>query len=85
VEIIFGMLTLGLWRWRPFFVINALLMLGALVSVALKSPSYLFAAFNPVTLNVAMIVLSTLGYLSGNELPTAARCLRRPAQIRERS
>jgi hypothetical protein len=85
VEIIFGMLTLALWRWRPFFVINALLMLVALVSVALNSPSYLFAAFNPVTLNVAMIVLSALGYLSGNELPTAARCLRRPAEIREQS
>ena len=78
VEVAFGILALLLWRWRTFFVINAMLMLGALLSVALQSPSYLFAAFNPVTLNVAMIMLSALGYLSANELPSAAHCLRRP-------
>jgi DoxX-like family len=77
-EALLGILALFLWRWRPFFVINAVLMLGALLSVALQSPSYLFAAFNPVTLNVAMIILSALGYLSANELPSAAHCLRRP-------
>jgi hypothetical protein len=53
-------------------------MVGALVSVALQSPSYLFAAFNPVTLNVAMIILSALGYLSARDLPSAAHCLRQP-------
>ncbi len=78
VEVVFGVLALLLWRWRPFFVINAVLMLGALLSVALQSPSYLFAAFNPVTLNIAMIMLSALGYLSASELPSAAHCLRRP-------
>jgi hypothetical protein len=78
VELVFGILALLLWRWRPFFVINAALMLGALLSVAVRSPSYLFAAFNPVTLNVAMIILSALGYLSAKELPSAAHCLRRP-------
>ncbi len=83
LEVILGMLTLALWRWRPFFVINALLMIGALASVALESPSYLLAAFNPVTLKVAMIVLSALGYLSSNELPSAAHCLRRPAKVRD--
>ncbi len=78
VEVGFGVLAVLLWRWRPFFVVNAVLMLGALVSVAVQSPSYLFAAFNPVTLNVAMITLSALGYLSASELPSAAHCLRRP-------
>ncbi len=78
LEVAFGVLAFSLWRWCPFFVINAALMLGALVSVTLQSPSYLFAAFNPVTLNVAMIMLSALGYLSGSELPSAAHCLRRP-------
>lgn len=77
-EIVFGILALLLWRWRPFFVINAILMLGALVTVALQSPSYLFAAFNPVTLNVAVIIVSVLGFLSAKELPSAAHCLRRP-------
>jgi hypothetical protein len=53
-------------------------MAGALLSVALQSPSYLFAAFNPVTLNVAMIAFSVIGYLSTNNLTSATRCLRRP-------
>ncbi len=84
LEVILGILTLALWRSRPFFAINALLMLAALVAVALQSPSYLFAAFNPVTLNVAMIVLSALGYLSSRQLPSAAHCLRRrPDEGRE--
>lgn len=78
VEIAFGILGIALWRWRGFFVLNSVMMLAALVEVTLRSPSYLFAAFNPVTLNVGVIGLSLLGYLSGKELPSAARSLRRP-------
>jgi hypothetical protein len=77
-EVVFGVAAVLLWRWRPFFVLNAVLMAGALLSVALQSPSYLFAAFNPVTLNVAMIAFSVIGYLSTNNLASATRCLRRP-------
>jgi len=77
LELAFAATTLLLWRWRPLFLLNALLMMAALVAVALRSPSYLVAAFNPVTLNVGMILLSTAGYLSAAELPSASRCLRR--------
>lgn len=70
--------TLGLCRWRNLFLWNALAMIAALVAVALKSPSYLAAAFNPVTLNVGMVVLSVTGYLASAELPSASRCLRHP-------
>jgi hypothetical protein len=69
--------AVALWRWRRFFLVNALAMVAALVVVALKSPPYLVAAFNPVTLNLAMIVLSLIGYLSAADLPSASRCLRR--------
>jgi DoxX-like family len=78
VEIVFGILGVAVWRWRGFFILNAVMMLVALLEVALRSPSYLFAAFNPVTLNIGVIGLSLLGYLSGKELPSAGRCLRRP-------
>ena len=57
--------------------VNALLMVGALIAVCLNSPSYLRAAFNPVTLNVEMLALSAAGYLASAELPSASRCLRR--------
>jgi hypothetical protein len=33
------------------FVVNVVLMVAALVGVAARSPEYLTAAFNPVTLN----------------------------------
>jgi hypothetical protein len=55
-------------------------MAGALIAVAVYSPSYLVAAFNPVSLNVGVIVLSAVGYISAAELPSASHCLRRPLQ-----
>ena len=75
-ELLFAAATLCLWRWRPFFLVNAFLMLGALIAVSLQSPSYLVAAFNPVTLNAGMILLSAVGYFSAAELPSATRCMR---------
>ena len=66
------------WRWRWFFAGNALLMVVVLLVVALCSPSYLVAAFNPVTLNVTMIMLSAVGYFASIKLPSASRCLRQP-------
>ncbi len=76
LELAFAAAALGLWRWRPFFLWNVLAMALALLAVAFQSPSYLVSAFNPVTLNLAMIVLSIIGYLSAAEIPSASRCLR---------
>lgn len=77
-ELAFAAATLLCWRWRSFFVANAALMAGALLAVGLRSPSYLLAAFNPVTLNLGMILLSIVGYLSAADMPSASRCLRHP-------
>lgn len=77
LELVFAVLTIGLWRWRPFFLLNGLAMAGALIAVGLKSPSYPVGAFNPVTLNVGVAILSIVGYLSATQLPSASRCLRR--------
>jgi len=76
LEIVFAVVTLGLWRWRPIFLLNILAMFGALIAVGLQSPSYLVNAFNPVTLNAGVVLLSLIGYFSGAELPSASRCLR---------
>lgn len=75
-ELVFAAATLCLWRWRPFFLVNSFLMIAALIAVSLQSPWYLVAAFNPVTLNAGMILLSAVGYFSAAELPSASRCLR---------
>jgi hypothetical protein len=75
-EVALGSLALAAWRWRPFFVGNAILMLAAAASVAIQSPQYLIAAFNPVSLNAAVIAISIAGYLASARIPSASRCLR---------
>jgi hypothetical protein len=76
LEIAIGVLFLWAWHWRGAFVANGVMMLLALVAVAINSPEYLKAAFNPVTLNVAMIALSAVGWIAANRLPSARRCRR---------
>ena len=77
-EALIGVAGLVLWNWRSYFVVNVLLMFVTLGSVAVTSPWYLKGAFNPVTLNTGMIVMSIVGYLAAAGMPSAARCLRRP-------
>jgi hypothetical protein len=51
-------------------------MLAALIAVAINSPSYLKNAFNPVSLNLAVIALSIVGWIASRCLPSSRRCLR---------
>src|SRR5258707_139704 len=83
IELVLAFATLLLWRWRLFFLLNITAMAGRLVAVAVGSPSYLVAAFNPVTLNAGMTLLSVIGYLAAAELPSPSRCLRRPRKESE--
>lgn len=76
LEILFGALILYGWSWRSIFLANIAFMVLATVAVALNSPVYLTAAFNPVTLNFAMIALSIVGWLSSATLASSRRCRR---------
>jgi uncharacterized membrane protein YphA (DoxX/SURF4 family) len=76
LEIALGVLFLISWHRRGAFVVNAVLMALATVAVAVNSPSFLRAAFNPVTLNLLMIALSVVGWLAAKRLPSARKCLR---------
>ena len=76
-EVAFGVVILGAWRARWLFPVNIGLMLLALGTVSRNSPRYLVAAFNPVSLNVAVIVLSLIGFIAGANSPSARNCLRR--------
>jgi uncharacterized membrane protein YphA (DoxX/SURF4 family) len=76
LEILFGALILYGWSWRSIFLANIAFMVLATVAVALNSPVYLTAAFNPVTLNFAMIALSVVGWLSSATLASSRRCRR---------
>ena len=76
-EVLVGLLFLMFWRSRIPLLLNAVLMLLATITVALQSPLYLRAAFNPVTLNVGMIALSLAGWLASKKLPSAKKCKRK--------
>jgi hypothetical protein len=75
-EIAMALLVLSTWRWRGMFVLQAFLMLAALLAVALRSPAYLTHAFNPVTLNLLIVALAGIGWIASKDLPTASHCLR---------
>jgi DoxX-like family len=76
-EIAFGLLFLTAWRAGSLFLMNIVFMFCALIAVAVNSPQYTIAAFNPVTLNLTMIALSLIGYVSGKALPSAKRCIKK--------
>lgn len=76
-EIGFALLLLAMWNRRWLLLVNIPLMLLALLGVGLTSPAYLVTAFNPVALNLAVIILSVIGYLSSADLPSANHCIRK--------
>jgi len=80
VELVFGLAMLFLIHQRWHFVLTIALMIAATISVAINSPQFLVAAFNPVSLNVLMIALACVGLLASRDLPSARRCLRKPPE-----
>jgi uncharacterized membrane protein YphA (DoxX/SURF4 family) len=75
-EVSLGLALLVGWRVRSLFGLTAGLMIAALIAVALQAPGSLSAAFNPVTLNSAMVSLSVIGLYCMEDLPSARRCKR---------
>lgn len=75
-EILIGCLILYAWNKRLVFIANAALMVFATAAVAVNSPIYLKAAFNPVSLNLAMIALSVVGWIASRRLPSSRVCRR---------
>ena len=80
VELAFAAALLVAWhrRWPVFICLGAMILATAAVSV--NSPRYLEAAFNPISLNVAVASLAAIDLLVLGGIPSAARCLRRPRQ-----
>ena len=74
IAIAFAILTT--WRQRSALLVNCALMVVATAVVTLRSPQYVTAAFNPVTLNLAVIGLSVVGWIAARQLPSSRRCFR---------
>ena len=78
LEVSFSLILILFWRarWPLWCTIAA--MFAATSAVGINSPPYLTAAFNPLTLNLAVAVLAAIGLLAAGNLPTAKNCRRRP-------
>jgi DoxX-like protein len=80
-ELVAALAGLIFWRWRGYLALTAIAMIAALLGVALRSPQYLWAAFNPVTLNTCVLALSCVAWWAWRYTAFAGRCLRRPRKI----
>jgi hypothetical protein len=77
MEVVFGLAMLLLFRQRWHFTLTILLMIAATIGVAICSPQFVSHAFNPVSLNLLMIAMASVGLLASRDLPSAGRCLRK--------
>ena len=77
-ELLLALCLVIFWRrrWPPWL---CLAVMGvATIGVAVTSPRYLGAAFNPLSLNLAVACLAVIDLLVLGGLPSAAHCRRRP-------
>lgn len=79
LELVFASVLLIGWhqRWPIYTCLGS--MLFATAAVGLSSPRYFEAAFNPASLNLTVACLAAIDLLVLGNLPSAARCLRRPS------
>jgi len=78
-EIILGLcfLIFPFRRWPIFVALGVLL--AATIVVLVSAPQYLVAAFNPISLNLAVAGLAIIDLIAITRTPSAARCRRKPA------
>lgn len=78
-EILLGVCLLAFWRSRWPLVATLALMALATLTVIFIAPGYLSAAFNPISLNVAVGTIALIDLLTDTEtIPSASQCLRKP-------
>lgn len=77
-EILLGIILILAWRatWPAWLILAA--MPVSVLAVALSSPNHLIEPFNPITLNLLVFTVAWIVLLGERDLPSAARCSRRP-------
>jgi DoxX-like protein len=77
-ELFFAAALIVWWRQRWPTVLSGWSVAVATAVVALYSPRFFQAAFNPLSLNLAVAALATVDWMVLPGIPSGARCLRRP-------
>jgi len=82
LEVCFALIMIVFWRSRWPLWCTIAGMFAATLAVSVNSPAYLTAAFNPLTLNLALAALAAIGLSVAGNLPSAKKCLRRPPETK---
>jgi uncharacterized membrane protein YphA (DoxX/SURF4 family) len=80
IEVCIALVLFIFWKARWPLWLTIIGMISALLTVGITSPSFLTAAFNPVTLNLSVAALALIGLLSGTGLPSASNCRRKSSE-----
>lgn len=84
MELIIGIACLILHRKRWIYGLNSCMLILLAAGAAWSEPSVYAAPFNPVALTLAMLGLCWIGSATREDLPSAARCARKPVDHRRK-
>lgn len=76
LEVLFGLLWLCTPRKRQLFALQLILFPMLTIAAVIAVPSTVIHPFNPVTFNLALMVLSTIGFSVSQDVPSAKSCKR---------
>jgi hypothetical protein len=77
VEVMIGIFWLFYRKKRQLFLFQLIVFPLLTISTFVAGVAYIIHPFTPLTFNSALIVLSIVGYLVSNDLPTAKTCKRK--------
>lgn len=76
LEVLFGLLWLFYRRKKQLFALQLLIFPLLTIAAILAVPATAVHPFNPITFNLALIVLSAIGLIVSKDVPSAKRCKR---------
>ncbi|MFC5602304.1 DoxX-like family protein [Sporosarcina koreensis] len=76
-EMLFGVLWLFYKKKKHLFAMQLAVFPLLTIAALVAAPEAAIHPFNPVTFNLPLFVLSLIGYLSCNDIPTAKSCKRK--------
>ncbi|HHT7191026.1 TPA: DoxX-like family protein [Bacillus cereus] len=76
-EIIFGVIWLLPLPKRKLFILHIFMLIVLTIAAGFTNITSFTEPFNPITLNVLLMVLSIVGYINSTDLPSSKNCKRK--------
>ena len=77
LEVLFGLLWLFYRRKDHLFLFQLIVFPLLTIAAVVAVPGTAIHPFNPVTFNLALMILSVIGFLLSKDVPSAKSCLRK--------